>query len=77
VTVEPSKVEWLRRRLSGESPPQLPGYKVARQWRMTETDIAEAIEALRPQQAETPPIPIQGSLTPTSKRRLHATKIVR
>jgi hypothetical protein len=70
-TVEPRKVEWLRRRLNGESRPHLRGYKVARQWRMTDEDIAEAIEALRLQRRDPPPVPNRGSLTPTSYRRLH------
>ena len=64
-------VEWLHRHLRGESEPQLPGFKVGRKWRMTDEDIAEAIELLRPRQVpmagETPML---SSLTRTSRRRL-------
>lgn len=64
-----SDIEWLHRHLRGDDPPQLPGYKVGRKWRMTEADIEQAIELLRPQPA-TPVAPRLSSLTPTSRRRL-------
>jgi hypothetical protein len=69
-TVEPSKVEWLRRRLSGEAKPVLPGFKVARQWRATDEDIDTAIKLLRPQRVSVPVVPSASSMTQTSRRRL-------
>lgn len=58
--------EWLVRRLRNGT---VPGYKAGRQWRMTEDDIAAAIEALRPRVV--PSVPV-GGLTRTSRRRLSA-----
>lgn len=68
-SVEPAKIQWLTKRLRGEAKPRLPGYKVARQWRATEADVAQAIELLRPRQPA-PPLPDPSNLTPTSRRRL-------
>lgn len=65
---DPAAVKWLTRRLRGEQQPLLPGYKQARRWRMTEDDIATAIELLRPQRL--PVVPVASSLTRTSARRL-------
>ena len=66
-----SDIEWLHRHLRGESEPQLPGFKVGRKWRMTEGDIAEAIELLRPRRVSTAgDSSMQTSLTRTSRRRL-------
>lgn len=58
--------EWVVRRLRLGT---FSGYKAGRQWRMTEDDIAAAIEALRPQIV--PSVPV-GGLTRTSRRRLSA-----
>jgi hypothetical protein len=61
-------VKWLTRRLRGEADPVLPGYKERQHWRMTDADIAAAIELLRPQRM--PSIPVRSSMTRTSRRRL-------
>jgi hypothetical protein len=64
----PSKAEWLAIRLRrGE----IPGYKVGRQWRMTQADVDKAIDALRPRRVA-PMVPQMGGLTKTSARRLSA-----
>lgn len=69
-----SRIEWLHRHLRGDDQPQLPGFKVGRKWRMTENDISEAIELLRPRRTErvsaAVDIPHLSSLTRTSRRRL-------
>jgi hypothetical protein len=65
----PGKTDWLVRRLRrGE----LPGYKAGRQWRMTDDDIAVAIDRMRPKSA-LPELPSASGLTPTSRRRLRAS----
>lgn len=63
----PGKPKWLAIRLRrGE----LPGYKAGRNWRMTEDDIAAAIEKLRPRMVCVPQVPAMTGLTRTSARRL-------
>lgn len=71
-SVEPHKLQWLTKRLRGESKPQLPGYKVARQWRATDADVRQAIEMLRPPSNAVPDLPSVSSMTRTSRRRLSA-----
>lgn len=70
-TVEDHKLQWLIKRLRGEAKPQLPGYKVARQWRATEADVEKAIELLRPPSTSVR-VPNMSSMSPTSRRRLAA-----
>lgn len=69
-----SDIEWLHRHLRGDDQPQLPGFKAGRKWRLTEDDITEAIELLRPARTErvsaAVDIPNLSSLTRTSRRRL-------
>lgn len=65
----PQNLQWLTRRLRGESKPQLPGYKAGRQWRATAADIETAIDLLRPKPVAIPDIPIS-SMTRTSRRRI-------
>lgn len=74
----PGAVQWVERRLrAGE----FSGYKAARRWRMTDADIAAAIESLRPrraEQAQPRPVaeldrPLLTSMTRTSQRRLAAS----
>jgi hypothetical protein len=61
----PSKQQWVMRRLRrGE----FCGYKSGRVWRMTEGDVAAAIEVLRPRIV--PSVPQLSGLTRTSARRL-------
>lgn len=71
----PGAVAWVERRLRrGE----FSGYKAARRWRMTDADIAAAIESLRPQHADnTVPQPVDvdapillTSMTARSRRRM-------
>lgn len=69
-TVEPHKIQWLQRRLTGKAKPQLPGFKVATHWRATESDIEEAIRLLRPVRVAIPDVPTMRGLRPTSRRRL-------
>jgi len=69
-TVEPHKLQWLTKRLRGEARPQLPGFKAARQWRATESDVEQAIDLLRPARIDIPNIPAVSSMTRTSRRRL-------
>jgi hypothetical protein len=69
-SVEEHKLQWLTKRLRGEAKPQLPGYKVARQWRATEADVAQAIDMLRPPNVSVPAVPMASSMTRTSRRRL-------
>ena len=64
----PAAVKWLKRHLRGELQPVFPGYKERRKWRMTDVDIAQAIELLRPRRL--PAIPVTTSMTRTSRRRL-------
>lgn len=66
----PAEQKWIRERLIGNAAPQLHGYKVQRRWRMTEADIAAAIEMLRPQRSQLPVIPALTSMTPRSQRRV-------
>lgn len=60
---------WVADRLRGSEQPTLPGYKVRRQWRMTQQDLDTAIELLRPQRGTLPSVT---SLTARSQRRLFA-----
>lgn len=69
-SIEPAKIQWLTKRLRGQAQPRLPGYKVARQWRATEDDIAQAIELCRPAEIAVPAVPNVTSMTRTSRRRL-------
>lgn len=71
----PGAVFWVQERLRrGE----FTGYKAARRWRMTDADIQNAIESLRPRRVEdrTPrpatdiDRPLLTSMTRTSRRRL-------
>lgn len=62
----PANLQWLIQRLRGTAEPKLPGYKVARRWRMTQTDISTAIEILRPRQSA----PAMTSMTAASRRRM-------
>jgi hypothetical protein len=71
-TVEPSKIQWLTKRLRGEAEPALPGYKVARRWRATQADVDAAIEMLRPKRVQIPEVPSFAGMTRTSRRRLSA-----
>lgn len=57
---------WLVKRLRGAAHPTLPGYKVARRWRMTQTDLDTALRILRP----TPHTPTVTSMTARSRRRM-------
>lgn len=66
----PAEQKWLRERLIGNAQPQLRGYKVQRRWRMTEDDLAAAIETLRPTHNRIPAIPALTSMTARSQRRL-------
>lgn len=65
--------KWLRERLIGNAEPRLRGYKVQRRWRMTEEDIAAAIDTLRPQRSDIPRIPAMTSMTARSQRRVLAS----
>jgi hypothetical protein len=66
----PGKAKWVMLRLRrGE----FSGYKVGRQWRMTDEDIAAAIESLRPRRVFVPEIPAISGMTRTSARRLVAS----
>lgn len=58
--------DWLVQRLRGTKEPRLSGYKVGRRWRMTQTDIDNAINTLRPQPAT---IHVT-SMTARSRRRI-------
>lgn len=60
----PASLHWLIMRLRGARQPRINGYKVARRWRMTQTDLDNAIEQLRP----TEPTPAMTSLTARSRR---------
>ena len=68
----PGAVEWVRRRLiRGE----FTGFKAARRWRMTDSDITAAIESLRPTRADTPvevlpDAPMLTTMTARSRRRM-------
>jgi hypothetical protein len=64
---DPATLHWLAQRLRGNSTPVLSGYKVARRWRMTESDVQAAIDALRPRRVQ---IPAMTSMTSRSQRRL-------
>jgi hypothetical protein len=75
---DPTTVEWVTRKLRRGD---FPGYRVRRQWRMTDADIAAAIESLRPTAtlASRPSLveaarigdrPLVSSMTRTSQRRL-------
>jgi hypothetical protein len=64
----PGAQKWIAQRLKGHAKPALPGFKVQRRWRMTQTDLDAAIELLRPQS-----IPTMTSLTVRSQRRLAAS----
>jgi hypothetical protein len=66
---EPSKAKWLAKRLRTG---QLAGYKCGRHWRMTEADITNAIELLRPKTVAMPDVSVMRGLTRTSARRLSA-----
>lgn len=63
----PHKVQWLAKQLRAG---KLPGYKAGREWRLTEDDIAAAIESLRPTRIAVPDVPGLSGLTRTSRRRL-------
>lgn len=65
----PSKVKWLAIRLRRGD---LPGYKVGRNWRATQSDVEAAIEILRPKRVHIPAVPTMTGLTRTSARRLSA-----
>lgn len=65
----PASVDWLIKRLRGAAHPHLPGYKVARRWRMTQTDLDHAITKLRPTPAHLQP-PAMTSMTARSRRRI-------
>lgn len=67
---EPRQIQWLTKRLRGESKPALPGYKVGRDWRGTPADVAQAIELCRPQRVSLPVVPNASSMSKTSQRRL-------
>lgn len=69
-TIEPSKIQWLTKRLRGQAQPALPGYKAGRRWRATQADLEDAIERLRPQRVDVPRVPQIGGMTRTSRRRL-------
>lgn len=60
---------WLVRRLRGHGTPTITGYKVSRRWRMTETDVANAINALRPGIRP----PAYTTMTARSRRRMTAS----
>lgn len=61
-------LQWLILRLRGAAQPTLPGYKVARRWRMTQSDIDSAIATLRPRREIQ--VPAMTSMTARSQRRL-------
>lgn len=69
-TVESHKLQWLTKRLRGEARPQLPGYKVARQWRATQADVEQALEILHPKRVAVPEVPQLSGMTRTSRRRM-------
>lgn len=60
---------WLSQRLRGNAEPHLTGYRVARRWRMTQTDLDAAIEQLRPRRSDYH-VPAMTSMTRRSQRRL-------
>ena len=63
-----TEIKWLRRKLNqGE----FAGYKAARKWRMTATDIQAAIAKMRPT-PQIPDLPDMAGLTRTSRRRISA-----
>lgn len=66
----PQSITWLIRRLRGTATPHLTGYKAARRWRMTETDVTNAINLLRPRPGGLPAAPPMTSMTARSRRRL-------
>lgn len=66
----PNEMRWLTEHLRGEHTPRLSGYKVQRRWRMTEEDIAAAIQALRPNRCDIPEVTAFTSMTARSRRRL-------
>lgn len=57
--------DWLKRKLAARA---VPGVKFGRHWRMTEADIAAALDAHRVPAREPDPNPY--GLTPTSLRRV-------
>lgn len=61
---------WLAQRLRGNAQPFLPGYKVQRRWRMTESQIAEALRLLEPARPMVPEVPMPSSLMRRSRRKL-------
>jgi hypothetical protein len=62
----PGKTQWLVKRLRTG---QIVGYKCGRQWRMTDEQIADAIEKLTPQRFGIPSVPTLSGMTRTSRRR--------
>ena len=66
----PNSQTWLLKRLRGAATPHLTGYKIARRWRMTHTDVTNAINQLRPRPGGLPAAPPMTSMTPRSRRRL-------
>ena len=67
---QPEQLQWLTRRLRGDRPPRLPGYKAGRQWRATPADVQAAIELLRPNPVAMPVIPERTGMTKTSMKRI-------
>jgi len=65
----PTEQRWLSDRLRGYEKPALSGLKVQGKWRMTEADLAAAVEILRPRRNEIQ-IPAMTSMTARSQRRL-------
>lgn len=67
---DPRRVEWVRRGLCSG---RLTGYKVARQWRMTDEHIAEAIKALEPSRPQIPEVSdFVAGLTDRSRKKWSA-----
>lgn len=66
----PNSQTWLLKRLRGAAHPHLTGYKAGRRWRMTHTDLTNAINQLRPRPGGLPTAPPMTSMTMRSRRRL-------
>jgi len=66
----PNEMRWLTDRLRGSAEPRLSGYKAQRRWRMTEEDLAAAVQQLRPKRCDIPDVSAFTSMTARSRRRL-------
>ena len=59
---------WVADHMRGYADPILPGFKAQNRWRMTEADLKQSIELLRPKRDE----PTFTSMTNRSRKRVSA-----